>query len=111
VPLLVETPFLRALGERLARANPKARPRPPPVALLASIAGVPPPVEERFPDEVLLDDGALGAVVRSLSFAGPALGPRDLDAVLADARALARAHGGAVWRRDIVVHRTARRRR
>jgi SAM-dependent methyltransferase len=109
VPALADTPFLRALRDRIARANPKARPRPPPVALLASVAGLPPSVEERFADEALLDDAALAAVVRSLSFAGPALGPRDLDAVLADARALARAHGGAVWRREILLHHSRRR--
>ena len=30
-PALADTPFLRALGDLLAAANPKARPRPPPV--------------------------------------------------------------------------------
>jgi hypothetical protein len=84
-------------------ANPKARPRPPPVALLASVAGLPPPEQERFDDEVVLDGEALVAVVRSLSYAGPALGPAALDRLLADARALAEAHGGAVWRREILL--------
>jgi SAM-dependent methyltransferase len=111
VPVLADAPFLRALRERIARANPKARPRPPPVALLASSAGLPPPREERFLDEVLLDDGALAAVVRSLSYAGPALGPAALESLLADARALARAHGGAVWRREILLHVASRPRR
>jgi SAM-dependent methyltransferase len=109
VPSLADTPFLRALRERLAEANPKARPRPPPVALLCGVAGLPPPVEERFGDEVLLDDAALAAVVRSLSYAGPALGPAALERLVEDARALARSHGGARWRRDIALH-VARRR-
>lgn len=108
VPTLADTPFLRALRERLAAANPKARPRPPPVALLCSVAGLPPPAQERFPDEAILDDEALCAVVRSLSYAGPALGPDALDRLLADARALARAHGGAGWRREIVLETTRR---
>jgi SAM-dependent methyltransferase len=108
VPILADTPFLRALRERIARANPKARPRPPPVARLAAAAGLGPPHVERLADEILLDDDALGAVVRSLSYAGPALGPAALEALLADARALARAHGGAVWRRDILLHVASR---
>jgi SAM-dependent methyltransferase len=103
VPALADTPFLRELRERLAEANPKARPAPPPVALLCSLAGVPPPVEERFTDEVLLEDDALDAVIRSLSYAGPALGPEALAHLLSAARALAARHGGAVWRRDILL--------
>jgi SAM-dependent methyltransferase len=104
VPSLADTPFLRALRERLAAANPKARPRPPPVALLFGVAGLPPPAAERLEDEVLLDDAALAAVVRSLSYAGPALGAAALERLVEDARALARAHGGAVWRREIALH-------
>jgi SAM-dependent methyltransferase len=108
VPALADTPFLSALRERLARANPKARPRPPPVAQLCAAAGLPPPARERFEDEVLLDDEALSAVVRSLSYAGPALGPGALDRLLADVRALAREHGGAVWRRELLLENTRR---
>jgi SAM-dependent methyltransferase len=108
VPALADTPFLSALRERLARANPKARPRPPPVAQLCAVAGLPPPARERFEDEALLDDEALSAVVRSLSYAGPALGPGALDRLLADVRALAREHGGAVWRRELLLEKTRR---
>jgi SAM-dependent methyltransferase len=104
VPRLADTPFLRALRERLAEANPKARPRPPPVALLFGVAGLPPPAEERLQDEVLLDDAGLAAVVRSLSYAGPALGPAALDRLIEDARALASRHGGARWRREIALY-------
>jgi SAM-dependent methyltransferase len=103
-PRLADTPFLSALRARIARANPKARAAPPPVALLASLACGRPPTVERFEDEVLLDDVALGAVLRSFSCVGPALGPAALAALLADARALAAAHGGAVWRREILLH-------
>jgi SAM-dependent methyltransferase len=100
---LADTPFLRALGERIARANFKARPAPPPVTLFFSVAGLPAPAAERFEDRALLDGAALEAVLRSLSYVGPALGPAALDALLADARALAAEHGGAEWRRELVL--------
>jgi hypothetical protein len=58
---------------------------------------------ERFADEARLDDDALDAVIRSLSYAGPALGPAGLAALLAEARALAVRHGGAVWRRELAL--------
>lgn len=102
-PRLAATPFLDALRERIAAANPKARPHRPPAALVFSVAGLPPPAEERFDDEVVLDDARLGAVLRSLSYVGPALGPAAVDALVADARVLAAAHGGAVWRRELAV--------
>ena len=104
VPALADTPFLRALAELLARANPKARPGPPPVTRLFAAAGLTAPVEERFVDEVPLDEDGLDAVLQSLSYAGPALGPAALARLLADARAVARQHGGAVWRRDLALH-------
>jgi SAM-dependent methyltransferase len=102
-PHLAETPFLSALRERIAAANVKARPAAPPLALLLSVAGLPAPTEERFEAEELLAPDRLDAVLRSLSYVGPALGPGALEALLADARALAEAHGGAVWRREIVL--------
>jgi SAM-dependent methyltransferase len=108
-PALADTPFLRALGERIAAANPKARRVAPPVELLFSIAALGAPSVERIEDEVALDPARLDAVLRSLSYVGPALGPRKLAELLADARALAARHGGAVWRREIVL-RWARRR-
>jgi SAM-dependent methyltransferase len=103
VPRLAPTPFLDALGALLAAANPKARPAPPPVALLCGVAGLPPPAEEIFEDEVALEPERLDAVLRSLSFVGPALGPARLGALLDEARALAAAHGGAVWRRELAL--------
>jgi SAM-dependent methyltransferase len=103
VPRLASTPFLDALADRLARANPRARPAPPAVDLLLSLATAAPPARETFEDAAPLDDERLDAVLRSLSYVGPALGPAALAALLADARALARAHGGAVWRRSILL--------
>jgi SAM-dependent methyltransferase len=108
IPAFADTPFLRALGELLAEANPKARPGPPPVARLCAAAGLPPPEREVLADEVLLDDQTLDAVLRSLSYAGPALGPAALEALLARARELARAHGGARWRRELVLEKAHR---
>jgi SAM-dependent methyltransferase len=100
-PRLADTPFLAALAERIARANPKARPAPPPVDLLFSVALGRAPASETFEDEVLLPEERLRAVLRSLSYVGPALGPSALEALLDDAVALARQHGGARWRREI----------
>ncbi len=110
-PSLEGTPFLRALGELVAEANPKARPSPPPVALLFSVAGLRPPASETFRDEVRLDADALDAMLRSLSYVGPALGPARLARLLADARALADQHGGASWRRAIRLEWARRDRR
>lgn len=107
-PRLADTPFLRALEALLAAANPKARRLPPPTALLFSVAGLAAPGEERFEDEVALAPERLDAVLRSLSYVGPALGPATLARVLADTRALAAAHGGAAWRRTVAL-RWARR--
>lgn len=108
VPAFADTPFLRALGDLLAAANPKARPRPPPVAQLCAAAGLPPPEAEPFEDDVPLDDETLAAVIRSLSYAGPALGPAALERLLAAARGLARAHGGARWARVLTLENTRR---
>ncbi len=102
-PRLADTPFLRALVARLEAANPKARRVAPPVGLIFSVAGLPSIEEERFDDEVTLEPGRLDAVLRSLSYVGPALGPAALASVLADARACAAEHGGAVWRRELVL--------
>jgi SAM-dependent methyltransferase len=102
-PTLADTPFLRALAASLEAANPKARRVPPAIPLVFSTAGLGAPAEERLFDEVTLDPERLDAVLRSLSYVGPALGPGKLARVLADARALAAQHGGAVWRREIAL--------
>jgi len=104
VPRLAATPFLDALSARLAAANPRARPALPPVALFLSHAGAAPLPPEPFVHEALLAPDDLDAVLRSLSLVGPALGPAGVAGLLAEARALAAAHGGAVWRREIALH-------
>ena len=108
VPSFADTPFQRALADLVAASNPKARPRPPPVGQLCAVAGLPPPRTETFADEALLDDEGLAAVIRSLSYAGPALGPAGLERLLEAARALARAHGGARWSRVLTLDHTRR---
>jgi len=109
VPRLASTPFLDALSARLAAANPKARPALPPVALFLSHAGAAPLPPEPFVHEALLAPDDLDAVLRSLSLVGPALGPAGVAGLLAEARALAAAHGGAWWRREIALHAGRRR--
>jgi len=110
VPAFADTPFMRALRARIEAANPKARPHPPPVDAIAAAAGVRLEGRETFRDDVRLAPDALDAVLRSLSYVGPALGPAALDALLADARALAAAHGGAAWARELTLAWTAPRR-
>ena len=96
---LADTVFVRALATRIAASNQRARPRPPPVKLFFSLARLPPPAEEESAEEVALTPGDLEAVLRSLSFVGPALRPSRMGSLLEEARALATAHGGATWPR------------
>ena len=100
-PRPAATPFMTALGDRIASANFKARPRPLPVELFFSLALGATPALERFEDAVVFGDARLEAVLRSISYVGPAIGPAALEALLADAKSLAREHGGAVWSREI----------
>jgi SAM-dependent methyltransferase len=102
-PRPADTPFMRALGERIAAANFKARPRPLPIDLFFSVAGAPAPARERFDDEVELDDSRLEAVLRSISYVGPAIGPEAFDALLRDARRIAGEQGGARWARVVTL--------
>ncbi|MFT3914745.1 MAG: methyltransferase domain-containing protein [Anaeromyxobacteraceae bacterium] len=108
VPAFAPTPFMHALGERIAAANPKARPHPPPVEAIAAAAGLALEGREVLRDDVALSPDDLAAVLRAHSYVGPALGPAGLAALLADARALAEAHGGAAWARDLALAWTAR---
>lgn len=97
-----DTPFLTALSARIAARNPRARPGAPPVDLFFSLAGLPTPSVESLEDaELPLEPAALEAVLRSLSYVGPALGPAPLASLLEEARALSAAHGGATWRRAL----------
>lgn len=103
-PRLDETPFLAALQDRIVRSNPKARRRPATARarqLLALAVPGAPQVELVYRQAVRLDAAGLEAVLRSLSFVGPALGPAALRRLLDEAAGLAVLHGGAVWARTI----------
>ena len=99
-------------GSVLPGASPSndTAPAPLPLGQFFSHARAEPRPPERFVDEQLLDPARLDAVLRSLSLVGPALGPAALARLLAEARALAEAHGGARWRRVITLHHAVRRR-
>ena len=97
-------PFPAAIAELLRRANPRARPRPPErLAQFFRAAGATPSCREAWHHAEALSPGRLDAVLRSLSLVGPALGPRALGRLLAEAGRLAELHGGAVWARDILL--------
>jgi SAM-dependent methyltransferase len=100
-PEAMDTSFMRGLRSLLAAANPKSRNLPPggrSRQFLALAAGPGRPHEERFEQAVLLPAPALRAVVRSLSYGGPALGPARLERLLQDVDALGEREG-RVWAR------------
>jgi SAM-dependent methyltransferase len=101
---LAETPFMGALAGLLAAANPRARRAPLPLRLFFSHLGRPAWTTEHLEHHEPLDGPRLDAVLRSLSLVGPALGPARLAALLERARALAEAHGGATWSRQLLLH-------
>ncbi len=100
-----ETPFMTGLAALLAGANPRSRGSPPGAArqLLALGTGGAPVREERFRQEAALGERELGAVVRSFSYAGPALAPEALEALIACAWALARPLGAAPFERELTL--------
>jgi SAM-dependent methyltransferase len=100
----MDTPFMRGVQEALRRANPRARPRSPVGRArqwLALAGGTGLPTEEHWEQEVPLTPVLLGAVVRSLSYAAPALGPEETERLVNKVRAQAAALGGAVWARQL----------
>lgn len=110
-PRWVDTPFLRALESMLLELNPKARRSTSQRArqLLSLATGGAPVHREEHLHDVWLDDDGLEAVLRSLSYVGPALGEKRLPAALDRARALAQEHGGARWRRIMTLSWASRR--
>lgn len=110
-PVFADTPFMRDLSELLERHNPKSRRRSASGAVeqfLRLATGAQVIQRETIRHEVLLHDEALEGVLRSLSFAGPALGEEKVNALIDDARAIARQHGGARWTRDLQLSWSAR---
>jgi len=104
------TPFMAELGALLDATNPR---RPSPAAgrlrQLLALAGAEAGPPQHFASEVPLDEGQLAAVLRSLSYVGPALGDEALGPLLASARELARRHGGARWSRALTLTLAQRR--
>jgi ubiquinone/menaquinone biosynthesis C-methylase UbiE len=99
---LAGSSFAEAVREAVRRANPKARPRASGrTAQLLACAGAAVGGKEEWLHEELLEPARLDAVMRSLSVVGPALSPEALEALLAEARRLAAAHGGALWARRV----------
>ncbi len=96
------TPLMSELEAHFARFNPRARRAPTSRALeqLMRLAGITGALEvEAFTQALSLDSDALEGIVRSYSFAGPALGESSLRELLgAVTRTLAR-HGDARWTR------------
>lgn len=107
VPSFTDTPFLLALREEIALANKKARPKRPPLEVLTAYAGLAMGGTESFEDAPLLDKDTLRAVLRSLSYVGPALGPSATETLLDRASELATRHGGAIWARTFELAWTA----
>jgi SAM-dependent methyltransferase len=96
-----ETPFMSELEALLRKANPERRPQGPGRGrqwlALASGGGRVHAVE--LTHSVRLTPAELQAVLHSLSFLGATLGPRRMAALVEQASALARRHGGAQWAR------------
>ena len=111
-PAFADKPFMRAVENALSRANPRGR-RPVREGAIEQLfrlaVGGPPESEARLRQDVRLDEAALPAMLRSLSFAGPALGEARLRALEGEIQAAARRHGGAVWSREIQLAIARRR--
>jgi ubiquinone/menaquinone biosynthesis C-methylase UbiE len=101
---LAGTPFMREVESLFARFNPRARrTRAEGVRdQVLRLAGAAQRAQmEEFRQDLSLDPGALEGVVRSLSFAGPALGEDRMVALLAEVRGAAERLGGATWARTL----------
>lgn len=98
-PIFADTPLMNGLQALLVRNNPRAAPRgltaaPSLEQFLRLGTGSETAIQtEVFEQHVTLSPDALLGVVASFSFAGPALGPERLDALLGEVRALAVQHG------------------
>lgn len=98
------TPFMLGLDALLREANPRRRPgRPGRARQWLGLASGGAPVEgSELLHSVQLSRRELEAVLRSLSFLGPALGPRRMGSLVGRALELAASHGGARWERVLM---------
>jgi hypothetical protein len=103
---------MRALEALLRRANPERRPQGPGRGRqwLALASGGATVRTVEFNHSVALSRPELEAVLRSLSFLAPALGPARMTSLVAEAQALAHQHGGARWERVLRLSWAKRRR-
>lgn len=102
--------FIDAMKERMKAANPRRSSAPPPTQqLLASVSPGATPVTETFPDAPVIPPDQLRDLLRSMSSLGGVLSEAQLDVLADDARALAAAHGGAVWARTLTLTWVRRR--
>lgn len=104
-PAFADTPFMRAVAEALSRHNPRGR-RVSEGAmeqLFRLALGTPSEHEWQVRQDVAVDERSLSQLVRSLSFAGPALGDQQLQQAEGEIRQAAERLGGAVWSREIRV--------
>jgi SAM-dependent methyltransferase len=100
-PRPADTPFMRALEGLLQRANPERRPQGPGRGRqwLAVASGGASVQAVELTHSVQLSLSELDAVLRSLSFLAPALGPARMAHLVEDACTLAAKHNGAHWER------------
>lgn len=108
------TPFMRGVQQALGRANPRASPRSPVRRVrqwLSLAAGPGVPTEESWEQQTSLAPEMIEPLLRSFSYAGPALGPQALTRLVEEVRRVATEHGGAVWARRLRLRWLRRARR
>jgi ubiquinone/menaquinone biosynthesis C-methylase UbiE len=106
-----DTPFMHALEQLLAEANPERRLQAEGRGRqwLALASGGAPVHTLELSQAVVLEPQALEGLLRSLSFLEPALGPSRMSALVAQAATLAAQHGGARWERVLRLSWATRR--
>lgn len=102
------TPFMRALERVMAESAPR-RPRRVDAALaqMMSLARVRPMPPQRFEDQTPVDEETLEAILRSISFIGPAMSAERFAAFRERVYALP---GPRVWARAFTLHAARRAR-
>jgi SAM-dependent methyltransferase len=101
-----ETAFMRAITGLVASYNPKARIASNGVRDALFRAAMPraPIKVEAFDHQEPVTAARVDEILRSLSFVGPALGPRRRDELLARARQIVSATRAPAWARRIELH-------
>jgi SAM-dependent methyltransferase len=108
------TPFMRGMQQALGRANSRAQPRSPMRRArqwLALAAGLGVATEESWEQQIPVAPEMLEPLLRSFSYAGPALAPQALARLVEEVRTLATEQGGPVWARRLRLRWLRRARR